>query len=429
MRIVKCLLMLLLVAFSAPGRAETLEEAWTQALSAQRQIAAAAAERDAAAYEVERAESARLPQLGVTTAYTRLDDVPSFAFGNGLTTPPIVDTDGFISAGAQLSLPLYSSGAIRSGIAAARSMAGAAEGRLETVTQGIKLGVAEHYVAVLRAESAVDVAESNIASLATHTQDTKNRYEFGAVPQNDYLAASVTLANARQRLLQAENALDYARAAYNRYLDRPLSAAVALDPRLDIDRLMPADRDHLEGLIAIARLERPELKTLDLQAQALRNQSAAARAEVRPQLALTGGYMLLQNEFLDDNQFWMAAVSIQWNLFDGGASRKHSASLDRRATALGHNRADFESMIALQVRAAWNDRIEAENRLQVAEAAVSQAAENLRVVLNRYNAGASTNVEVLDAQALREQSLDNRDNAHFDVALAKLRLASAIGAL
>ena len=86
-------------------------------------------------------------------------------------------------------------------------------------------------------------------------------------------------------------------------------------------------------------------------------------------------------------------------------------------------------MIDLQVRRAWNDRSEAESRQQVADSAVKQATENLRVVRNRYQAGASTNTEVLDAEALREQSMSNLDNARFEVDLAKLRLARAIGAL
>jgi len=87
------------------------------------------------------------------------------------------------------------------------------------------------------------------------------------------------------------------------------------------------------------------------------------------------------------------------------------------------------SSISLQVRRAWNDRREAEARTRVAEVAVDQAIENLRVVQNRYEAGSSTNIEVLDAETLRQQALSNRDNAHYDLAMAKLRLARAIGVL
>jgi outer membrane protein TolC len=97
--------------------------------------------------------------------------------------------------------------------------------------------------------------------------------------------------------------------------------------------------------------------------------------------------------------------------------------------AVNYNRADLESQITLQVRRAWNNRIEAQNRLVVAESTVDQAIENLRVVRERYEAGASRNTEVLDAASLHEQSMSNRDNARFEVVLAKLRLARALGVL
>ncbi len=51
------------------------------------------------------------------------------------------------------------------------------------------------------------------------------------------------------------------------------------------------------------------------------------------------------------------------------------------------------------------------------------------MVRNRYEAGSSANIEVLDAETLRQQALNNRDNARYELALAKLRLARAVGAL
>ncbi len=411
----------------AQALAETLTDAWDTALTSHRQIAAASAQRDAADYDLERAQSARMPTVGISTEYTWMDSAPGFSLG-GTITPPIFEGNDFVRAGAQLRVPLYAGGGISSSIEAAEFGAGAAADQLHAVRQGIKLGVAEHYVVVLRAESAVDVAKSIVASLTTHTDDTKNRLEFGAVPQNDYLAASVTLANAKQRLLQADNALDYSHAAYNRFLGRPLETPVALDPSLNIDNLILVAQ-RVQDLIALAQTQRPELSAMAMQAKALRKQSDAARANSRPQVSLTGGYMYLENEFLNDDAFWMAGVSLQWNVFDGGRSRKQAASLNSKATAIGHQRADLETIIALQVRRSWNDRVEARNRIGVAASAVTQATENLRVVRNRYAAGASTNVEVLDAEALREQSLSNHDDARFELVLAKLRLARAVGNL
>jgi outer membrane protein TolC len=420
--------LILLVALSTQCFGETLDDAWATALSSHRQIAAASAMRESANFDLGEARSARLPQLGLSSAYTRFDTAPGFSFGNGIATGPVFDNGDFVSAGAAINLPIYTGGAISDGIEAAEFGASAADGQLATVIQDIRLGVAERYLSVLRAESAVVVATSYVASLGSHTEDTKSRFEFGDVPRNEYLAASVTLADAEQKLLQAMNALDYAQAEYNRFLGRPLPAAVSVDPEISINGLVP-ENTALEELITLARQNRRELRTLDAQAHALEKQADKARAGSRPQLALTGGYTYLENQFLTDDRFWMAGISFQWNLFDGGQARNRSASLQQKAIAVSHDRADFESMVALQVRKSWHDRNEAEGRLTVAESAVEQAVENLRVVSDRYEAGASTNVEVLDAAALHEQSLSNRDNARFAMVYAKLRLARAVGVL
>jgi len=427
MKISTHLLSFLLLGAAIESRSETLEEAWTAALDSHRQVAAAAAYRDAAGYELERAKSARLPQLGVESGYTMLDTAPGFALGN-VTTGPVFDDDDFVMAGAKVSVPLYAGGAITSGIEAAEFGATAADRQLATVIQDVRMGVAEHYVAVLRAESAVSVAESYVASLTSHTRDTKNRYELGDVPRNDYLAASVTLADAEQRLLQAKNALDYARFAYNRFLGRPLDTPVTVDPAVSIDGLLPPGA-LVDELLDVARMNRDELAALGAEVNALERQADHARAASRPQLALTGGYTYLENRFLTEDRFWMAGIALRWNLFDGGQARKQSASLEQRAIARGHDRADLESRIGLEVRRAWNDRGEAQSRLAVAERTVQQAEENLRVVTDRYEAGAGTNADVLDAAALHEQSMSNRDDAKFGLLLARVRLARAAGVL
>jgi outer membrane protein TolC len=397
----------------AAAAAENLQQAWSDAIASHNQLAAAALRREAAGLNLESAQAERWPRLDVTSSFTQLDEAPRFDFGGGTTSQPLFDNDNFMQAGVQVSLPLYAGGAISAGVGAAEFAAEASEEQYGAMLQNIKLGTGEHYVQVLRAES---------AELA------RRQYEFGSVPKNDFLAASVALADAEQRKLQAENALDYSRAAYNRFLNRPLDQPVALDPKLDIDHLVPAG-ETLESLILTATEQRNELAVLKAEANSLRENSTAIRARSRPQFALTGGYMYLENAFLTADEFWMAGVSFQWNLFNAGRNRDRAAALERQALAVNHTRSDLVTTIALQVRRAWNDRQEAEARTRVAEAAVDQAIENLRVVQNRYEAGSSANIEVLDAETLRQQALNNRDNARYELVLAKLRLARAVGAL
>ena len=417
-----------LAALPSASSAETLAEAWQQALSSHQQIAAAAARRDAAEHELESAKGVRSISVDVNGSFTQLDTSPSFDFGGGVSSAPLFANDNFAAAGAQLSVPLYVGGTINAGINAAENSMRASEEQLAALRQRIKLATSEHFVQVLRAEQALEVAHSNVASLEAHTAVAENRFNIGDVPHNDFLAASVSLANARQNQLQAENSLEYARAAYNRFLGRPLDNVVTLDPDLEIERIIP-DGAGLDELVSVADRERHELAALELQSAAYREQSDAARGRSRPQFALTGGYMYQENQFLDREDFWMAGLSFRWDLFDGGQSRKQAASLDRRALAIDYSRNDLRTTISLEVRKAWNDREEAEHRAIVVGNAVNQARENLRVVRNRYDAGASTNVEVLDAEALRMQALSNRDDARYEYALATLRLAQAAGLL
>ena len=60
---------------------------------------------------------------------------------------------------------------------------------------------------------------------------------------------------------------------------------------------------------------------------------------------------------------------------------------------------------------------------------MEQAEENLRIANQQYAAGLVNSTRVLEAEALRVQSLGNRENAALDVNLAQLRLARTVGRL
>lgn len=408
--------------------AETLDEAWLIALQSHNRIAAAVAERDAAKDDFAHAKAERLPQVDLNSAYTQFDEAPRFSFGDSFVSPPLFDDNNVLTTSALASFPLYTGGLLPHRIAAADSTVRAAEHQLSSVRQDIKHGVAVRYIQVLRAQRRLAVAKSNVTTLSAHTHDARNQFEAGAVPQNDYLAASVSLADAEQRHLQAVNALDLARAEYNRMLGRALGDSVALESGLTIAALAPLAQT-LEEATTLALVQRSELGVFVAQTKALRDQSAAERARSKPQLALAAGYNYLENDVLDDDRFWSIGLGFQWRLFDSGRSKKQASALARRASALQHRHDDLASLIALQVRQAWLDHEVALNRETVARTTVQQASENLCVARDRYQAGAGTSTEVLDAEMLRTLSLNNRDNAELDVTLASLTLLWAIGAL
>jgi outer membrane protein len=410
-------------------RAETLTDAWALALQQDHSLAAARNQAEAAGFEAQAARAQRWPTLAVGGSYTQLDDSPAFDFsftGLPLTPPELFRDDSFLAGSATLTVPLFTSGRIASSIAAAEARERGVGAQVSAATSDVKLAVADAYVGVLRARKAHAVASSNVQTLAALARDTTSMFERELVPKNELLAVQVALADARQNELRAANAAEVAAAAYNRRLGVPLDRPVELSETLALPAELSQD---LPALVEQAKSRRTELAAFDAQAEAYSELARTERSRVLPQVALSGGYQYLENQFLDDETVGMAGIGVQWALFDGGQSRKRAAALDRNRRATEQQRADASSQIELQVRQAYLAIQESRQRVIVTAQAAEQADENLRIAHERYTAGLGTQTQLLEAETLRVQALKNRDDATLDAGLAQLRLARAVGVL
>jgi outer membrane protein len=416
-------------AAAGVARAETLTDAWALALQQDHALAAARNQAEAAGFEAQAARAQRWPTVAVGGSYTQLDDSPAFDFaftGLPLTPPELFKDDNFLMGSATVTVPLFTSGRISSSIAAAEARERGVGAQVSAATSDVKLAVADAYVGVLRARKAHAVASSNVQTLAALARDTTSMFERELVPKNELLAVQVALADARQNELRAANAAEVAAAAYNRRLGVPLDRPVELSETLALPAELSQD---LPALVEQAKSRRTELAAFDAQAEAYGELARTERSRVLPQVALSGGYQYLENQFLDDETVGMAGIGVQWALFDGGQSRKRAAALDRNRRATEQQRADASSQIELQVRQAYLAIQESRQRVIVTAQAAEQADENLRIAHERYTAGLGTQTQLLEAETLRVQALKNRDDATLDAGLAQLRLARAVGVL
>jgi outer membrane protein TolC len=421
----------LLLCAAVAAQAETLEDAWRAALAGDAALQAAQARESAAAEGLEAARAARRPRLDATAAASRWRDVPTFDFGAaGVTAQlPLFPGDSITVATASVSIPLYTGGTNTANVKSAASMLAAQGHATSGLTQTLKLAVADAYFGVLRATSALEAAQAAEASLSAHARDVQDLVSNGEVPMNDYLAAAVSLADARHGRLLAENAVAIASATYNRRLGRPLDAAVDLEPQPPSIAAAEAAANALGELVAMALVRRHELAGLADEMNALLARADAARGERRPQIAATGGYTFIENAVLTREDFWSVGIGVRWNAFDGGRTRHAAAALTQQSSATARARTDLRSAIELEVRTAWLDVGATRARVAVTESAVAQAEENVRVVGDRYRNGEGTNTEVLDAESLRLLTRDNFDDARFDAILAELTLARSVGLL
>ena len=122
----KCLnpgLMNVLIVLSARGAlAETLGDAWTSAINNNHQIKSAKADTSASEQQLHSAEGQRLPDINVSSGYTRYSETPAAKTQiAGQTAMFSTAQAGSVKAQAIASVPIFTSGRIGHNIDAAEA--------------------------------------------------------------------------------------------------------------------------------------------------------------------------------------------------------------------------------------------------------------------------------------------------------------------
>ena len=165
--------------------AENIADAWRMAREADGSFAAAQNEAAAADSAQAAAERQRWPVLRVTGSYTQLNQSPALEIATPageFRSPKIWQNDVVGLASAEVSVPLWTAGRLSGAIGSATDEARAAAAQMKRAGSDLELAVVEAYLGVLRARSALAVAESDTKSLDAHADAVRIMYEKEAVP-------------------------------------------------------------------------------------------------------------------------------------------------------------------------------------------------------------------------------------------------------
>ena len=421
-----------IVAFWAtptlPVVAEGLSAAWTEALARNPQLAAVALDASAAQQDLEAARTGRLPNAWLRGDYSVRSDEASFRFDNPLAPgqtflEPFRQREGAGTAAA-VSVPIYAGGGINSAILGAEARLAAASEATAMSRMNLLLEIAEAYVQTLRIQRQVEVAFQNLTGLQTHQAEVQRHYDQQRVPQTDLLAAQVAASNAQQLHMRRMHQLELVRGEYNRLLGRPLGTMVELE-----EVVMPRLAYSLDQLKEVGLSRRPDLAELQASSDARRHEAERLKADARPHVSAAGRHDFEENRYQTPQGIATAAVIVEWNVYDGGRSRRAASAELARAASLACMIDDLRSRVALNIRTQWNSLEEASSRLQVALQAVQHADENLRVLQLRFTQGMTVSSKVLEAQTLRSQVASDLYDAAYDSCLAGIRLRHAAGIL
>jgi outer membrane protein TolC len=410
------------------GRAETLEEAWVAAIAQNQRLAAARMGQVAATNELGAAVAERMPSITLHSAYLARSDTPSFVVqepvpGVGNFEFPFANRNAGLVR-TDVRMPLYTGGRITNSIRSANARKVATQWEAAQVQLDLLWEVGEAYLNVLRLAREVEVAQRESESLAAHAQDIVCREAKQRAMQADVLAAQVAAQAAQQRWSQQLRALEVARGRYNRLVGHPPNSVVELvEPQFDP---LPYDLDQL---IQTAYDHRPDVRSLIATSDSHQYAACSVRASGRPQVTASVGTQFEENQFVDPQTLSTAAVSVDWNLFDGGKIDRLSDAEQARAASVRCLAEDLKSQIAVDLLAAWNEAALAAEQLQLSTQTVAYTAELLRTTRLRFGCGMALSAAVLDAQAQLTKAQRDEWHARYQGASAHLRLRYLAGIL
>ena len=158
--------------------------------------------------------------------------------------------------------------------------------------------------------------------------------------------------------------------------------------------------------------------------------TATLRTEARassPSVSVTSGLARGGSDISNLNTEWNVGLGMSIPIVDGGAEKARVETAMGQLASLEASREKLRQDIALEVRRTLADIANARERIRITELNVVSAAENRRIAMGRYEAGAGGPFEVTDALlSYTEAHLENR-RAKYDLQLALVALGRATG--
>ncbi|WP_374407276.1 TolC family outer membrane protein [Pelagerythrobacter sp.] len=412
---------------AVPAQADTLREALAGAYRANPTLQAARADQRANDENVPIEKSAGRPDIAATGQYVEFLKQSSTSF----TTP-----ERAINANVDLSVPIYSGGAVKNAVRAAEERVQAGQADLRATESAIFSQVVAAYMDVIGNQALVGLAANQVDVLSTNLQATSDRFEIGDLTRTDVAQSESRLALAQSDLRSAQANLIAARENY-------VSLVGQAPDDLQPPPPLPGLPDSPNIAVDIALEDNPDLIAARELADAAGYDIDVAGSSRLPRVSLFTGYGY--NNFLgtlggavtdptlpDTNPSQtsseaQAGVSISIPIFQGGRPAALRRQAQARASSALETVIAAERDVIAQVRAAYSSWQASLAIIESSQGAVSAAELSLEGVRAENSIGNRTILDVLNAEQellnARVELVTARRNAY----VAGFSLLAAMG--
>lgn len=413
----------------------TLQETIDLSIKNSNILKAAAARNDEASAQLRQALDNRLPNGSVSGTYMYLANpnitLKTNAFsGNSDSTggnKRLPHINQAMYGSVSLSLPVYAGGKIKYGIESAKYLQQATMLDAENNREAVILNAINAYVNLYKAAVTVNVVQQNLDQSRQQDSVFGRLEQNGLLARNDLLKSELHTSNIELSLLDAQSNLKTARVNMDLMIGYPETTELSIDSTGFDKDLSVKTIDEYEQ---IALNSRKDIMALSFRRKAATTGINLAKAELYPNIALTGGYLAADiPHIITVTNAANIGVGLQYNLSSLWKSKAKIAEAKSRQTEIMANEAELSDQVKLQVNRDFENFLLSQKKTDVYHKAVVQAEENYRITKNKYDNSLVNTTELLDANVSLLQSKINLAVAKANVILAYSKLLETTGTL
>ena len=404
-------------AFGQTKQVVSLEDLFEMAEANSIQLRPYFTAEEEARRETSIARSGRLPDINACVSVSYIGDgfttdryfsdyqrAPIPHFGNGLSI--------------DISQPLYTGGAITSGIQLAEMKTTAARYATELQRDNIRFRITGFYLDIYKYDNLRTVVENNISQARMVLAEMKARYEQGVALQNDITRYELLVSNLELQLIKINNTIDVIN--HNLVVTAGMPDETIITPDSTIlTRSLPTAGEVWWRNEAIDNS--PVLKLAQSGVDISRKAEAIVKSDRLPKIGLKAGWnidgpVLVEVPPINRNlSYWYVGVGVSYNI---ASLYKNNRSLSKSKIATLHAVESLDAArerLDMEVRADYVRYVEAYDELKTRQKSVELAERNYNTVSTRYSAGMALITDMLDAVNSKLEAEQKLVNARINI--------------
>ena len=339
------------------------------------------------------------------------------------TVPRVIGPFNYFDLRGNVSQTVFSYRALERERASSQSLK-AAQLSLKDAREVVVLAIGNAYLQAIAAAARVETTEAQVTAAQALYQKAVDQQRAGLTPAIDALRSQVEFQTRQQQLIVARNELAKSILAVGRIIGLAPGQQFVLTEKAPFQALTPLP---IETYLQRAYAERADYQSAMAQVQSAELSRKAAFAGHYPTVDINANAGDIGVAPGQSNGTWQVIGGINIPVFAGNRVHADVLLADAQLKQARQQLGDLRGRIDYEVRSALLDLNAAADQVAVARSSVDLAEQTLAQSQDRFTAGVTDNLEVVQAQESVAAAHESYIQSLYAHNLAKVELAYAIG--